>query len=54
MGKPAGITKAEETEVDGEIVEEEINVDDDVKALLTGEELSEEFKAKQNYTLKLL
>ena len=45
-GKPAGITKAEETEVDGEIVEEEINVDDDVKALLTGEELSEEFKAK--------
>ena len=43
---PAGITKAEETEVDGEIVEEEINVDDDVKALLTGEELSEEFKAK--------
>ena len=45
-GKPAGITKAEETEVNGEIVEEEINVDDDVKALLTGEELSEEFKAK--------
>ncbi len=46
-GKPAGITKAEETKPEGEVVkEEEINVDDDVKALLTGEELSEEFKAK--------
>ena len=45
-GKPAGITKAEEVETKGEVVEEELNVDDDVKALLTGEELSEEFKAK--------